>query len=87
MFSLQRGLLPLPLPVPLASLPTCLPRYLTEQLCYEKAVRALSKEAGNSIPGFPNNKHPPEVSIEIVVLILVLMLIVVVILRGGTGTF
>eukprot|EP00903_Cladosiphon_okamuranus_P008511 g8175.t1 len=33
----------------------------TTKRCYDKAVRALSKEAGNSIPGFPNNKHPPEI--------------------------
>ncbi|CBJ32857.1 Trigger factor (TF) [Ectocarpus siliculosus] len=39
----------------------------TTQLCYDKAIRALSKEAGNSIPGFGNKgnkgntKHPPEV--------------------------
>ncbi|CAM9813825.1 unnamed protein product [Scytosiphon promiscuus] len=36
----------------------------TKQLCYDKAVRALSKEAGSSIPGFGNkgnNKHPAEV--------------------------
>eukprot|EP00904_Undaria_pinnatifida_P012763 jgi/Undpi1/8617/HiC_scaffold_25.g11082.m1 len=36
----------------------------TTKLCYEKAVRTLSKQAGNTIPGFgssKNNKHPADV--------------------------
>eukprot|EP00752_Nemacystus_decipiens_P008079 g7221.t1 len=33
----------------------------TTKRCYEKAVRELSKEAGGTIPGFRDNKHPPDV--------------------------